>query len=102
MEPSWATYLRHKKKREGDEVLLHLELYAQGAGSPVIVFEGLGDESPLKSFLQKYWKTQKTDIYQQSRERKPLPPWDHYFGLIQDYKHEEYGLFYQGLLVHSH
>jgi len=28
-----------------------------------------------------------------------VPPWDRYFGLIQDYHPEEKGLFYQGLLV---
>ncbi len=83
---------------DGEQILLHLELYAHGAGSPVIVFEGLGDDSPLKTFLQERWKTPQTAIYQQSRERLPIPPWDRYFGLIQDYHQEEQGLFYKGLI----
>ena len=73
--------------------------YAHGAGSPVIVFEGLGDDSQLKTFLQERWRNSETSLYQQSRERLPVPPWDRYFGLIQDYHPEEKGLFYQGLLV---
>jgi len=84
---------------QGEQILLHLELYAHGAGSPVIVFEGLGDESQLKTFLQERWKNSETSIYQQSRERLPVPPWDRYFGLIQDYHEVEKGLFYQGLIV---
>jgi len=84
---------------QGEQILLHLELYAHGAGSPVIVFEGLGDDSQLKTFLQERWRNSETSLYQQSRERLPVPPWDRYFGLIQDYHPEEKGLFYQGLLV---
>ncbi|MDP6728457.1 MAG: hypothetical protein QF675_00665 [SAR324 cluster bacterium] len=87
------------REGQGEQILLHLELYAHGAGSPVIVFEGLGDESQLKSFLQERWRNSETALYQQSRERLPLPPWDRYFGLIQDYHEVEKGLFYQGLLV---
>jgi hypothetical protein len=64
----------------------------------VIVFEGLGETSPLKYFLEENWKNFETAIYYQSRERLPLPPWDHYFGMIQDYLPEDYGLFFKGLL----
>ena len=63
------------------------------------LFEGLGDDSQLKTFLQERWRNSETSLYQQSRERLPVPPWDRYFGLIQDYHPEEKGLFYQGLLV---
>ena len=58
---------------QGEQILLHLELYAHGAGSPVIVFEGLGDDSQLKTFLQERWRNSDTSLYQQSRERLPVP-----------------------------
>ncbi len=86
---------------DGEQILLHLELYAHGAGSPVIVFEGLGDDSPLKTFLQERWQTPETLLYQQSRERMPLPPWNRYFGLIQEYNPQEMGLFYKGLVLQN-
>ena len=82
----------------GDRLLEHYENYGRGNNSPVIVFEGLGETSPLKYFLEENWKNSKTAIYYQSRERLPLPPWDHYFGMIQDYLPEDYGLFFKGLL----
>ena len=64
----------------------------------MIVFEGLGETSPLKYFLEEHWNNSETALYYQSRERLPLPPWDRYFGMIQDYLPEDYGLFFKGLL----
>ena len=77
---------------------MHLEEYAHGARSPVIVFEGLSETSPLKVFLEQRWKQIDTVLFFQSRERTPVPPWNKYFGLIQDYHDEKYGLFYKGLI----
>ncbi|MBF0352815.1 MAG: hypothetical protein HQM11_17405 [SAR324 cluster bacterium] len=80
----------------GPQILEHYENYAKGAKSPVIVFEGLMEKSPLKPFFQENWKHPGTALYYQSRERLPIPPWDKYFGLLQDYKPEEFGLFFKG------
>ena len=82
----------------GDRLLEHYENYGRGNNSPVIVFEGLGETSPLKYFLEEHWNNSETALYYQSRERLPLPPWDRYFGMIQDYLPEDYGLFFKGLL----
>ena len=82
----------------GDSIILHFEEYAHGARSPVIVFEGLSETSPLKEFLEQRWKLINTVLYFQSRERTPVPPWNKYFGLIQDYHDDKYGLFYKGLI----
>ena len=82
----------------GEEIINHFEEYARGAHSPVIVFEGLREISPLKNFLEKNWKLHNTVLYYQSRERVPLPPWNKYFGLIQDFQEEKYGLFFKGLV----
>ncbi len=83
----------------GQEIIAHFENYARGSGSPVIVLEGLGDASPLKTFLQEHWKHSETALYYQSRERLPVAPWDRYFGLIQDYMPQEFGLFFKGLIT---
>jgi len=83
---------------QGDQILWHYEYYNQHSQSLAIVFEGLGEDSPLKTFLQNNWKHPQTPLYYQSRERLPIPPWDKYFGLIQDYIPENYGLFFKGLL----
>ncbi len=82
----------------GENIINHFEEYARGARSPVIVFEGLSEISPLKKFLEKNWKLNNTVLYYQSRERSPLPPWNKYFGLIQDYHEDKYGLFFKGLI----
>ena len=82
----------------GNRLLEHYENYGRGNNSPVIVFEGLGETSPLKYFLEENWNNSETALYYQSRERLPLPPWDRYFGMIQDYLPEDYGLFFKGLL----
>ena len=82
----------------GEKIILHFEEYAHGARSPVIVFEGLSETSPLKVFLEQRWKQIDTVLYFQSRERTPVPPWNKYFGLIQDYHDDKYGLFYKGLI----
>ena len=66
----------------GEKIILHFEEYAHGARSPVIVFEGLSETSPLKIFLEQRWKQIDTVLYFQSRERTPAPPWNKYFGLI--------------------
>ena len=65
----------------------------------MIVFEGLGEHAPLKTYLAESWSDPETVLYYQSRERMPLPPWDRYFGLIQDHTPEEYGLFFKGLIA---
>ncbi|MCS5553170.1 MAG: hypothetical protein NZ878_07675, partial [SAR324 cluster bacterium] len=82
----------------GDKIIFHFEQYAQGARSPVIVFEGLTENSPLKVFLEQRWKESSTELYFQSRERPPVPPWNKYFGLIQNYHDDKYGLFFKGLI----
>tara|TARA_Y100001970_G_C14187043_1_gene833190 strand:- start:689 stop:1684 length:996 start_codon:yes stop_codon:yes gene_type:complete len=82
----------------GEEIINHFEEYARGARSPVIVFEGLQESSPLKLFFEKNWKFNNTVLYYQSREREPVPPWNKFFGLIQDYHKEKYGLFFKGLI----
>jgi len=82
----------------GENIINHFEEYARGAHSPVIVFEGLRETSPLKNFLEKNWRLHNTVLYYQSRERVPLPPWNKYFGLIQDFQEEKYGLFFKGLV----
>ena len=82
----------------GENIILHFEEYARGARSPVIVFEGLSENSPLKVFLEQRWELIETVLYFQSRERSPVPPWNKYFGLIQDYHYDKYGLFYKGLI----
>ena len=82
----------------GEKIILHFEEYAHGARSPVVVFEGLSETSPLKVFLEQRWKQIDTVLYFQSRERTPVPPWNKYFGLIQDYHDDKYGLFYKGLI----
>ena len=82
----------------GDKIIFHFEQYAQGARSPVIVFEGLTENSPLKVFLEQRWKQRSTELYYQSRERPPVPPWNKYFGLIQNYHDGKYGLFFKGLI----
>jgi len=82
----------------GDKIIFHFEQYAQGARSPVIVFEGLTENSPLKVFLEQRWKQSSTELYYQSRERPPVPPWNKYFGLIQNYHDDKYGLFFKGLI----
>ncbi|MGK5095373.1 hypothetical protein WDW89_25590 [Deltaproteobacteria bacterium TL4] len=96
-----ATAVLEQRLREGkgDHIIWHYERYAQGSKSPVIVLEGLSENSPLKSFLRKNWKHPGTALYYQSRERLPLPPWDKYFGLIQDFMPQEFGLFFKGLLT---
>ena len=86
---------------EGDNIILHFEEYALGARSPVIVFEGLQETSPLKVFFEERWKLLNTVLYYQSRERTPVPPWNKYFGLIQDYHEDKYGLFFKGLINES-
>ncbi len=86
-------------KGSGEEILGHFEQYARGAKSPVIVFEGLGEASPLKNFLEKRWQLTNTQLYYQSRERPPVPPWSQYFGLIQDYHADKFGLFFKGLII---
>ena len=82
----------------GDKIIFHFEQYAQGARSPVIIFEGLTENSPLKVFLEQRWKQSSTELYYQSRERTPFPPWNKYFGLIQNYHDDKYGLFFKGLI----
>jgi len=82
----------------GENIINHFEEYARGARSPVIVFEGLREISPLKKFLEENWKLKNTVLYYQSRERYPLPPWNKFFGLIQDYHEGKYGLFFKGLI----
>ncbi len=82
----------------GDRILEHYQAYARGAHSPVIVFEGLGENSVLKHFLEEHWTLSDTALYYQSRERLPIPPWDRYFGMIQDYLPNNFGLFFKGLL----
>ena len=82
----------------GDNIIEHFQEYAHGARSPVIVFEGLTETSPLKAFLEERWKVTNTVLYYQSRERTPVPPWNKYFGLIQDYHNDKYGLFFKGLI----
>ena len=86
---------------EGNIVLANLEQYTSSIQSSVLIFEGLGDNSPLKSFIQNNWKINQTKIYQQSRERKPISPWDKYFGLIQNYASNKFGLFYKGHLNYN-
>lgn len=83
---------------EGENIILHFEEYAHGARSPVIVFEGLQETSPLKEFFEQRWKMVNTVLYYQSRERSPIPPWNKYFGLIQDYHDDKFGLFFKGLI----
>lgn len=90
---------RYLAANKGGEIIAHFEKYASGSGSPVIVLEGLSDESPLKTFLQENWKHEGTSLYHQSRERLPIAPWDRYFGLIQDYLPGEFGLFFKGLIT---
>ncbi len=89
----------HLEAERGQAIIEHFEKYASGSGSKVIVLEGLGDDSPLKTFLQENWHHEETALYYQSRERLPVPPWDRYFGLIQDYQPSEFGLFFKGLLT---
>jgi len=84
--------------QEGEKIINHFEEYAKGARSPVIVFEGLQETSPLKIFFEKNWEMKNTVLYYQSRERQPLPPWNKYFGLIQDYHEDKFGLFFKGLI----
>lgn len=83
---------------EGENIIKHFEEYAHGARSPVIVFEGLQETSPLKVFFEERWKILDTVLYYQSRERLPVHPWNKYFGLIQDYHEDKYGLFFKGLI----
>ena len=83
---------------EGENIILHFEEYAHGARSPVIVFEGLQETSPLKVFFEERWTLVNTVLYYQSRERSPVPPWNKYFGLIQDYHDDKFGLFFKGLM----
>ena len=90
---------RYLKAQRGQEIIAHFEKYAQGSGSPVIVLEGLSEDSPLKTFLQQNWHHTETALYYQSRERLPIAPWNRYFGLIQDYKPNEFGLFFKGLIT---
>ncbi len=92
---------RYLSANKGEEIIAHFEKYASGSGSRVIVLEGLGDHSPLKTFLQENWKHEQTALYYQSRERLPIAPWDRYFGLIQDYRPDEFGLFFKGLITKS-
>ena len=87
------------KDGEGEQIVWQLEQYAHASRSPVIVFEGLGEQSPLRTYLAECWSAPDTVLYYQSRERVPLPPWDRYFGLIQDHTPEEYGLFFKGLIA---
>ena len=90
---------KHLQKGLGDKIIWHYEYYAEGSQSPVIIFEGLSETSPLKSFLEDHWKLTQTSIYYQSRERLPIPPWNRYFGMIQDYIPGEFGLFFKGMLA---
>lgn len=90
---------RYLAADKGDQIISHFEKYADGSGSKVIVLEGLGDESPLKGFLQERWKHEETALYYQSRERLPIAPWDRYFGAIQDFRPGEFGLFFNGLIT---
>ncbi|MBC8258983.1 MAG: hypothetical protein H8E38_08200 [SAR324 cluster bacterium] len=83
---------------DGENIIQHFEEYALGARSPVIVFEGLTETSPLKDYLEQHWKLINTVLYFQSRERSPVPPWNKYFGLMQDYHADKYGLFFKGLI----
>ncbi len=63
-----------------------------------IPLSALSETSPLKVFFEQRWKQIDTVLYFQSRERIPVPPWNKYFGLIQDYHDDKYGLFYKGLI----
>lgn len=90
---------RYLAANKGGEIIAHFEKYASGSGSRVIVLEGLSDDSPLKTFLQASWRYEGTALYYQSRERRPVAPWDRYFGLIQDYLPGEFGLFFKGLIT---
>lgn len=87
------------REGEGEQIVWQLEQYAHASRSPVIVFEGLGEHSPLKTYLAESWTDPETVLYYQSRERVPLPPWDRHFGLIQDHTPDEYGLFFKGLIA---
>lgn len=82
----------------GEKIIQHFVKYAEELKSAVIVLEGLSEESPLKLFLEKRWNYPETSLYYQSRERRPTPPWDAHFGLIQDYSENEFGLFFKGLI----
>ena len=95
-----ATALLEKRLESGDgeQILFHFQRYASDAGSAVIVLEGLGEHSPLKNFLEERWDHAETALYYQSRERLPVSPWDNYFGLIQDYVENDWGLFFKGLI----
>ncbi|MDE0907028.1 MAG: hypothetical protein OSB18_06550 [SAR324 cluster bacterium] len=96
-----ATQVLEQRLREGEggQIVWQLAQYAHASRSPVIVFEGLGEHAPLKTYLAESWSDPETVLYYQSRERVPLPPWDRYFGLIQDHTPEEYGLFFKGLIA---
>ena len=90
---------RYLAADKGKEILAHFEKYATGSGSRVIVLEGLSEDSPLKSYLQKCWVHRETSLYYQSRERLPMEPWNRYFAMIQDYLPGEYGLFFKGMIT---
>ena len=85
-------------KGQKDMILQKFQSYSKTYPSAVIVLEGLSDDSELKVFLRNYWKNASLRIYYQSRERLPKPPWNQYFGLLQDYFESEYGLFFKGFL----
>lgn len=90
---------RYHAAEKGQQIISHFEKYANDSRAKVIVLEGLRDDSPLKPFLQSSWKHEETALYYQSRERLAKPPWDRYFGAIQDYLPNEYGLFFKGLMI---
>ena len=83
------------KNGERDPVLWHLENYAKNSQTSAMVFEGLGEHSVLKGFLENHWPLSSTRLYHQSRERRPRTPWNDYFGVIQDHVPGEYGLFFK-------
>ncbi len=92
-----ATAMLETRLRNGesDQVLWHLENYARHSQTAVMVFEGLGERSILKRFLENRWETSSTRLYHQSRERLPRPPWDQYLGVIQERVPEEFGLYFK-------
>ncbi len=81
-----------------DVILRKFQFCSKTYASAVLVLEGLSDHSELKAFLRESWKDSHLMIYYQSRERLPKPPWNQYFGLLQEHFDSEYGLFFKGLL----
>lgn len=88
---------QHLAAGGGPAILKHFLEYVDSSGSAVIVLEGLREDSLLKTFLRENWRHATAALYYQSRERIPLPPWNRYFGLIQDYNDKDFGLFFKGI-----